>query len=500
MKLVLGLLAALLLVPSGLGAQEAEYGPVRVVKQPSLPGTTSHGYREHAFLVINRDAAPREVTIEVPRNGFSFGSPAPMSIQRSLVVAAGSSARLTLLQPPYEIAGVEARVSIDGRWQEEGLPWNSGHPESWAMEQLFLDPAAHGSSGMVRWLFAPGVRHEAEAAPAAGVGPSASVVPPAPGGPSGPFLQVMRAGEPLRSWSSDWLAYSGYDAIAVDGEGWETAPASIREALLTAAEAGGFLMVFGVDDPAAWLDQKARRGEIESVAAELELRPYGLGVIGASSRPGPFELSSAAHERVVALSIGSVAPFRWSRQPEEAARTLPLVADLRIPVRGLFLLCLAFAIAAGPLNLWWLQRRDRRIWLLWTVPLASLLTCGLVVGWALLSEGMERRVRLEAITVLDQGTKRGATFAWAGYYSTLTPSDGLRFGLEDRSDSGDRGPLSRRRCPPDDPLGCRSALSFGLGAGPYPVLRLLASGRDAAGATRRGAVGRRPTGYERPRC
>ena len=44
-----------------------------------------------------------------------------------------------------------------------------------------------------------------------------------------------------------------------------------------------------------------------------------------------------------------------------------------MPVRGLFVLVLLFALGIGPVNLWLLSKYKRRIWLWWNVPAISLL-------------------------------------------------------------------------------------------------------------------------------
>ena len=115
----------------------------------------------------------------------------------------------------------------------------------------------------------------------------------------------------------------------------------------------------------------------------------------------------------------------------DGANTIfPVVNKLGIPVRGLFLLMLLFAVTIGPLNLILLSRRKRRIWMLWTTPVISLVTCFAVFAYATFGEGWNRHARTEGLTILDERVRRAATIGWAGFYSALTPSEGLRFGYE----------------------------------------------------------------------
>src|SRR5262249_22076700 len=101
--------------------------------------------------------------------------------------------------------------------------------------------------------------------------------------------------------------------------------------------------------------------------------------------------------------------------------------DVGVPVRGLFVLMVLFCIGIGPVNLWLLGRKDRRIWMLWTVPVLSLLTCLAVFGYMLISEGWHGHLRTEAVTLLDETTHRATSFGWTAFYAPLTPGDGLHF-------------------------------------------------------------------------
>jgi hypothetical protein len=87
-------------------------------------------------------------------------------------------------------------------------------------------------------------------------------------------------------------------------------------------------------------------------------------------------------------------------------------------------------VLIGPVNLALLTRRGKRMWLLWTVPAASLLTCAVVVVSVMAGEGLVRFRRIEGLTLLDETTRRATTLGWTGYYCTLTPGDGLRFGAD----------------------------------------------------------------------
>ena len=72
----------------------------------------------------------------------------------------------------------------------------------------------------------------------------------------------------------------------------------------------------------------------------------------------------------------------------------------------------------------------RRVWLFWTAPTLSLLTCGLVFGYSMFSEGITGRYRTLSLTVLDEGAGRATSIGWTAFYSPLTPGEGLHFSCQ----------------------------------------------------------------------
>ena len=126
---------------------------------------------------------------------------------------------------------------------------------------------------------------------------------------------------------------------------------------------------------------------------------------------------------------------RWERGPRpgfssgstsQAHREFEVVANIGIPVRGLFIFMILFVVLIGPINFYWLTQTRRRIWLLWTVPVFSLITCAILFGYMLVSEGWRGHYRAASVTVLDEATQH-STVGWLGYYTPTTPSSSLHF-------------------------------------------------------------------------
>jgi hypothetical protein len=134
--------------------------------------------------------------------------------------------------------------------------------------------------------------------------------------------------------------------------------------------------------------------------------------------------------------------FKSSRLPVERYESLidmnrafQVVERFGMPVRGLFTLMLVFVIIIGPVNLIWLARRKRKIWMLWTVPLIALVTCLAIASFSLFGEGWSATTRTESLTLLDETAHRATTIGWAAFYSPITPSDGLHFSYDTELDT-----------------------------------------------------------------
>ena len=96
-------------------------------------------------------------------------------------------------------------------------------------------------------------------------------------------------------------------------------------------------------------------------------------------------------------------------------------------MRGIVFIMLAFILVVGPLNIFFCARTNNRIAMLWTIPLISFVTCAIVFGYSLASEGITPTTRTEAVTILDQVSHRATTLARQAFYTPLTPGDGLRY-------------------------------------------------------------------------
>ncbi len=252
-------------------------------------------------------------------------------------------------------------------------------------------------------------------------------------------MKADRAEEPVGNWSPRWLGYSRYDAVVLmeaDLEGLERGPAdsqAVRTALWQYVEAGGTLLVLGDGKdgaegpqprplalPANWKSLPEPRNGVRVCHGGFGLCLHVPNRDTGKWNPDTWREVTAGWSR-------TAGPSRSLPSVQDANQDLPIIDDLGLPVRGLFVLLLLFTVAIGPCNLWLLARWKRRIWLLWTVPALSLFTCAVVFGYMIVAEGWQGRTRVLAFTLLDESSQRAVTLGRSASYSPLTPGDGLHF-------------------------------------------------------------------------
>ncbi|MFM8470233.1 MAG: hypothetical protein ACKODH_09725, partial [Limisphaerales bacterium] len=249
-------------------------------------------------------------------------------------------------------------------------------------------------------------------------------------GSSSPAYQgptVLRSELESANWSESWLAYTCFDLVVLARGDLAVMNAAQQNALRSYVEAGGGLAVLGLTElPKAWQSTaraKSKAGQNRS----LEAFEMGFGqclLIGPTSIASLFGVQFDALKDL-ARESGQV----WQSMPNDSGANseFPIIEDTRIPVRGIVFIMLAFILIVGPFNLFFCARANRRIAMLWTIPLISFVTCAIVFGYSLMSEGITPTTRTEAVTFLDQAAHRTTTLARQAFYTPLTPGDGLRF-------------------------------------------------------------------------
>lgn len=239
----------------------------------------------------------------------------------------------------------------------------------------------------------------------------------------GDTVESMRAESPVTDWSQTWLAYTPFDAIVLGEEDVNAMSPAVFAAIGDFLNAGGNIVVFGATDlPAAWHPWKSHKLD---GGAEFRIG-FGRCFVFESGNPASLDRQTIQNLR------GAVrqSAVYWQSLPQDngaGESVLPVHGNIKVPVRSTVLIMLAFVVVIGPVNLIFLSRYKRRIWMLWTIPAISFATTMLVFVYSLLREGITPDTRISGLTVIDQISHQSATLGGESFYCPLTPGGGLVF-------------------------------------------------------------------------
>ena len=405
-------LMALLLFAGSAPARS--YGDIHISPIAPTDVPTHHGYLAWRVRVVNSSPSQSHI-VRLSLRGTTSGS-SIRAVQRTVQVPPGGRARVSLMQPPLKAQFNGIRVTIDGQTQEDPT-WVKA-PSHGKRESSF------GSSPDIT-LRVLSCQELAEPSFDVLTERLKKIVIRGSGSSSGSSKEpsITRAAWPADNWPGQWLALSRWDALVLTEDAWRMMPPEARQAVWDYTRAGGQLLVEGeIELPSGWKNRDLAAGE-----------PYDRFALGfgqcilTGGTPKLADWSNAQLDRVINRWRSAMAPWEPNRDFTDANNDFPVVEDVSVPVRALLGLVTVFALVMGPLNFVVLSRLNRRIWLLWTVPVLAVLFSGAVFGAAVWSEGWNPRVRSSGITVLDQRNNRASTIGWLGYYCPMTPGDALTF-------------------------------------------------------------------------
>ncbi|MCP4375342.1 MAG: hypothetical protein GY794_04095 [bacterium] len=366
---------------------------------PSSAGS-QHGYVAYRFSVANRSQKTNH-TVQLHLPYETYGS-ANVTAAKTVVVAPGTVTIVSLLQPPLSMSGENVKVEIDGKVRKRQIPFSPvehGTGEYWNSGVCIL-----ATKSLSRNM------EDAREGILNNLSPE-------------PEISIETSDLYVSRWAENWLAYSHYDAVVVSNDELSAMPPAVRDAIMRYVACGGTLLVSGsFDVPKSWKDRHYQHASLNHYNVG-----FGTCVIA------PKNLMTIRTRQWVSLyqSWASGADSqKVTHDTSEANNTFPIVENLRVPTGGLLAVMLIFVILTGPVNMMVLSKFRKRIWLFWTVPAISLLTCISVFLYAFIAEGWDGHARTASFTILDQRNHQASTIGWAAFYSPMTPGDGLHFGLE----------------------------------------------------------------------
>ncbi|MBN2642283.1 MAG: hypothetical protein JXR78_11555 [Victivallales bacterium] len=379
-----------------------EFNDIRVQHLQGLPTPVHHGYYEHRFRVSNSGSKVRNVRLTI--YGGSGFDQALGSLSRSVAVAPLASVEVSLFQPCLSSLDSKLEIRVDSvRVSGEdlgirlrGTYFTALYHFTGIQATVMVSKSVPGNiinfSNKKGGLFA-----------------------------SSSDLSYAYADIPVELWSGNWLTYSAYDAIMLTpGDISLMRPHTIA-ALDEYVRLGGNLVICGGNAPEGAIALTGQVKRLDSgfgIKLYLPENPENLDEESWKSCSSIFVATS----KILREGLG-----RYSNASETNS-AFPVIDKDSSPIRAFFVLLLIFAIVIGPLNLWVLNRKKKRIWILWTTPLISLFFSLLVVGYSFIAEGVASKVNIASFTFLDENARIASTLGVIGYYCPIPPSR-LEFGI-----------------------------------------------------------------------
>ncbi len=459
-------LAVLALAGSPALAQGVRsYGELEFHAEQPAQAESSHGYTEYRVFIRNKGTENTyRVTLKMPGETlYGTGRGALQSISRTVSVGPGLVSVVSLFQPAVpDVSGEGIAVSVNGRQMKEHLPVRT-------VSGRRMGPYYYGPRGRGRY-YGPGygggasqplvltsqrVSEKFFEQPAAAKPPGGAAGGAPPGFPAGPGgggmmppgafggpgiggaplainAQVTHSTTPISAWSSHWLGYTRHDGIVVTPEDVQelqrgsNETRAVLQALWQYTEAGGVLLVVGPGDvsvPQAWKRHVGPK-------ADLSVYSVGFGQCLVAPDRDSIQWRPDRWSEINAAVSATARPWQSSRGLQDLNNDFPVVDNLGVPVIGLFVLMILFSVALGPVNLVVLSKKKKRIWMLWTVPAISGVTCLAVFGYMIVAEGWQGHARVGGITFLDETAHQATSLGRTAFYSPLTPGGGLHFNEE----------------------------------------------------------------------
>ena len=407
------LLAAALLPPVWLKAAENNFNGVEIRLQPYVGAQGKNGYMAHGFLLKNTTGSAREVLVSIDNVNEGYQQSLE-GITKALVIPPQTVVRTNLFQPPLNIPSSRVSLTVNGKYfnhDQVGIfPYDVKTPyyARW-----------HGDDKRI-FLVSQSIPQNANGTVFSSSGVASSPGYRAKGNKPQDILSFEWTPLPVEQWSDNWLSYSSYHGVIVAEADRARMPSAVADALKQYVASGGMLMVIGGTPPPGGFKSAEH-------ANQLKLQVYGFGTVAHSAKETSrftdddwFELNA------VSAPSAAINKFPGTISNDAMAGSFPVLDNMKVPFRQLFLIMLLFVVVIGPLNIFILMRKKKMIWILWTTPAIAVVFSLLVVFYSIFSEGWHSRVRINAVTLLDEGGQTAATLAIQGYYCPLPPG-GLRF-------------------------------------------------------------------------
>lgn len=402
---------------------------MRVSATTSREGTT-HGYMEYRFAINNKSDRSHQVTLYFSNpGGGRFGETTIGNASTTVVVEPKSETTATILQPPvpFSYYTPTLRIRIDnGREQNlnftasnHGFQRHSYSGSGTVCNILVSNKITANQRELLERGTLEPEKTETEQENAMGMGGYGMRART----PTSTHA-VWQSEVPIDQWSDQWLGYTRFDCIVVNNDDMQAMKAEAFRAVRRYVEMGGMFVV--LDSRSSQLPKHWVK-DADSFAAGITRYDGVQGEAFLMASGGNEESGiNFLRERMLDVARRYDGIMRSTENNAETLeRIVPMGLSYGVPVRSLVVLVIFFALLIGPVNMLALGFLKRRVWLIWTIPLTSIIASFTVLGLVVFSEGVKKVTSAKTVTILDQRRGEALTSGIVGFYRTFSPPGGI---------------------------------------------------------------------------
>ncbi len=380
-----------------LNAKPFETDGIKISELPSFQTNSYFGYSEQRYFVRNTGPSEKEIKLfleEAYRGELGM-------VSRKFKIAPHESKVVSLYYPIMDFSSNGLKVEINGIAYDNDITKYIRHYRSrYGKGCILLDSKV--SRAEFESTFGNKTRHN---------------------------CQLSQFEGSKDEFSDNWLAYTPFKLLIFYSDSFSELPETAKSAIFKYVRAGGFLILMGnsfdLPDsfaPANRNPKKMFSGEKGNF--DLKLYESGFGRCGIVDGNFFSVADDKSAEKILDLSSDPYPEYRGSV-------SFPLAFSAEelnfVSVKWLMIAIYVFAIIIGPVNVYLLSKKKRKIFVFVTVPIASVCCCLFILSYYFIFENSILKIKKCSFTLLDETRNESITAALSSFFSSSSRPDGLRF-------------------------------------------------------------------------
>lgn len=218
----------------------------------------------------------------------------------------------------------------------------------------------------------------------------------------------------LNQYPDDWRTYSQFDYIVFYTKTLEGIEPSSREAMFNYVRMGGSLAIIG--DFELPDDFKIQTTNVDQ---KLFTAKFGKCLVL------PKNFLSHPKSTYSGMDFSKLG-FRSEKAPRYCL-TFRNSTINKFSGSSLIFVIYLFALLIGPVNIFVLNSKNKKVWVFWTVPAASAICCLVILSYYILGEDNVIKVKKECLALIDESQNKVYSFAHESYFSSSSKPEGLHY-------------------------------------------------------------------------